>query len=198
MGKRKHLDRIERLFEKSPVVFFDSLERIVNSSAYAKLLVSHLLRQGKIKRLSKGCYTKHEDAGLAVFCFQPGYLGLQAALSHHGLWEQETIPVILTTRKVRGGIRPVLGSNVLMRRISQNSFFGQETVQEGSFYLPYSNLEKTLIDFVLFRERLSPDVLKEMKKRIDFGKLKRYLARYPPKIRERVLRLLKQEKLRKD
>ncbi len=193
MGTQKHLRQIELLFEKSPVVSFDSIERIIQSkqkSTYAKLLVLNLIRQGKIRRLTKGCYTKHNDISLAVFCFQPAYLGLQSASSLHGLWEQETIPIILTTKKTRVGIRQVLGSNVLVRRISKNYYFGQKLYPEGRFYLPYSDLEKTLIDLVVFKEKIPLDVLKKLQKRIDLKLLKLYLGRYSPEIRQRVLKLV--------
>lgn len=193
MGTQKHLRQIEQLFEKSPVVSFDSIERIIQSkqkSTYAKLLVLNLIRQGKIRRLTKGCYTKHNDISLAVFCFQPAYLGLQSASSLHGLWEQETIPIILTTKKTRVGIRQVLGSNVLVRRISKNYYFGQKLYPEGRFYLPYSDLEKTLIDLVVFKEKIPLDVLKKLQKRIDLKLLKLYLGRYSPEIRQRVLKLV--------
>ena len=183
------MNRVEKLFEKSPVVSFDSIERIVQSkgkSTYTKLLVLNLIRQGKIKRLTKGYYTKHDDASLAVFCFQPAYLGLQSALSMHGVWEQETIPIILTSKKTRVGIRQVLGSNVLVRRISSQYNCGYHLYQEGKLYLPYSDLEKTLIDMVVFRENMSSDVLKELKKKIDPKILKSYLHRYSPEIQRRV------------
>ncbi|MDO8481364.1 MAG: hypothetical protein Q7S65_06175 [Nanoarchaeota archaeon] len=194
MGKRKYLNRIEQLFEKSPVVSFDSIERIVQSkkkNSYAKVLVSNLVRQGKIKKLVKGCYTIHPDAGLAVFCFPPAYLGLQSALSLHRIWDQETVPVILTAKNVRMGMRQVLGSNVLVRKIAKKHYFGQELHHESRFYLPYSDLEKTLIDFVSFRERLSPEALKELRKKIDRKKLERYLAKYPAETGRRVRGLVK-------
>ncbi len=193
MGKRKHLDKIEALFNKSLVVSFSSLKRIVNvnrKTEYTKVLINHLTKQGKIKKITKGCYTKHNDNQLSVFCFKPAYLGLQAALSFHHLWEQETIPVIITTKKTRVGIRTALGGNILIRRISPKYFFGSEYCLDGDFYFPYSDIEKTLIDMVVFNEPLSLSVLKEIKKKIEIKKLQNYLKHYPKKIRERVLKNL--------
>ena len=60
MGKQIYLKKIETLFEKSPVVDFKSLERIIGkakTSNYAKLLVYNLLKKGKIKKIGKGIYT---------------------------------------------------------------------------------------------------------------------------------------------
>lgn len=191
MGKEKYLSEVEALFSKSPVVSYSSIYRIIASKKkvkqYAKRLVRYLISKGKIKRLTKGCYTAFDDASLAVFCFQPAYLGLQDALSFHNLWEQETVPVIVTTRKVRPGIRNILGTNVLIRRIEKKYFFGLEYLNQGSAALPYSDIEKTFMDIVHFRERLDKDVLSAFKDRIDKKTLSAYLKRYPEKIRRRAL-----------
>ncbi len=189
MGKKKYVGRIESLFEKSPVVDFKSIQRIVPKE-YAKVMVHHLLKQGKIIKLSKGIYTKHMDVSLAVFAFKPAYIGLQSALSVYNLWDQETIPVILTTTQVRTGLRSVAGANVLIRKMQQKYFFGYDYIQDGMFYLPYSDKEKTLIDFVVFKQKIQDKALLRLKKEIDVEKLKKYLKHYPQNIQEQVEKVL--------
>jgi len=193
MGKQIHLDKIEALFEKSPIVDFKSIERIIgkSKSSYGKLLVSNLSKKGKIKKIGKGFYTKHNEISLAVFSFKPAYLGLQSALSYHRLWEQETVPVIITVKKVRRGLRKLIGGNVLLRNIDKKYFFGFEYVEEGGFYLPYSDLEKTFIDMVVFNQKIDENVLKDIKKKINKSKLLNYLKKYPLNIRKRVMKRLK-------
>jgi len=195
MGKKKHLDNIKELFEKSPVVDSRSIERIIKSKEkvrqYHKQLIRNLLRQGKIKRLAKGYYTKENDPSLAVFCFKPAYLGLQDALSHHNLWEQETIPVVLTSRKIRSGIRKILDSNVLIRRIDKKYMFGYGNSQKDKYYLPYSDIEKTLIDMVHYNQKISKETLQEINKKINKQKLKNYLTKYPQKTQTKTLNTIK-------
>lgn len=195
MGVIYYQKEIQTLFQKSPVVDFDSIERIIHAKdkkvkQYAKLLIHNLLSQGKIKRLTKGYYSLSDDPSLLVFCMKPAYLGLQDALSAHNLWEQETISVIITTRNVRQGIRQVCGANVLIRRIEQNYYFGVDYIQQGDFYFPYSDIEKTLIDMVYFKQPLSSSVLRRMKKKVDKKKLRLYLSHYPKKFQLLVLDLL--------
>ncbi len=196
MGKEKYLREIEGLFRRSPVVNANSISRVVRSkkqaTQYDKQLIRNLILKGKIKRLTKGYYTVHDDPSLAVFCFSPSYLGLQDALSFHGLWEQETVPVIVTAKKVRPGIRDVLEVNVLIRRINKKYLFGIEYVRQGDFYLPVSDIEKTFIDMAYFKERMDKDLLENFRKRINMEKLKKYLQRYPEKIKIKVLKGLKQ------
>ncbi len=190
MGKEKYLKRIEALFRKSPVMDSSSIKRILSEKRdggqYHKQLINNLVMKGRIERLAKGCYTMHDDPSLAVFCFKPAYRGLQDALSIHGLWEQETIPVIITAKKVRQGIRNILGINVLIRRLSGKYLFGFEYIQEGGFYMPVSDIEKTFIDMVYFRQVMGRSLLKSFRKRINRKKLEAYLRKYPKKTRERV------------
>lgn len=183
---------IAGLFDRSPVVSFSSINRVIKDkkeTEYAKQLVRNLRKQGKIRALVKGYYTKHEDPSLAVFCFKPAYLGLQSALSAHELWDQATTPVILTATKAMPGIRKIMGMNVLVRRISKKYFFGFETKEDG-FYLPYSDVEKTLIDFAAFNEKISPETADAIRKKINKTKLKQYLKAYPENIRLKVKNIL--------
>ncbi len=192
MGKKKHKDRIEELFDKSPVVSFRSIENIIkdkrNIRQYTKQFIKNQVSAGKIKRLVKGYYTKHDNIALSVFCFKPAYFGLQDSISHNNLWEQEAIPIIITTRKVRQGIRKIFGLNVLIRRIDKKYFFGFEYKKDGDFYFPYSDIEKTLIDMVYFRQRMDKETIKNIKERINAKKIRGYLKHYPKKFKKAVLK----------
>ncbi len=195
MGKEKYLKKIETLFQKSPVVDAASISRIIRNKKkvkqYDKQLIRNLLLKNKVKRLTKGYYTLHEDPSLGVFCFKPAYLGLQDALSFHNLWEQETIPIIITTRKVRQGIRKILGSNVLIRRLDKKYFFGFEYYKQGNFYFPFSDIEKTFIDMLYFKENLSNEAIKDLTKRMNKKELISYLRLYPKKIRKKAINIIK-------
>ncbi len=195
MGKEKYQKKIEALFEKSPVVSFSSIERTVknkkNIKQYSKQLVRNLLLKDKIKRLTKGYYSIHEEPSLNVFCFQPSYLGLQDALSFHNLWEQETIPIIITSKKAKPGLRKTKIGNILIRRINKKYVFGIEYERVGEFYLPYSDIEKTFIDIIYFRINLDKEVLENIIKVVDKKKLSNYLKKYPKKFREKVRGIIK-------
>ncbi|MFH1072431.1 MAG: hypothetical protein V1743_03305 [Nanoarchaeota archaeon] len=190
MGKQKYQERIAELFAKSPVVEFASLQRIIGSAPYAKLSVSVALRQGKIKRLARGIYTIHDDISLSVYAFRPGYLGLQSALSYHRIWEQETVPVIITSRTTRLGTREIMGGNVHVHRISKKYLFGYTLYRDGQLYFPYSDVEKTIIDVVWFRQALDADAIKKAKRMMDTARLKKYLEAYPLSFRKKVQRLI--------
>lgn len=195
MGKEKYQKIIENLFKKSPVVNAKSIERIIKNKKiikqYTKQFIRNLIIKGKIKKLTKGYYTKHDDISLAVFCFKPAYLGLQDALSFHNLWEQETIPIVISARKIRPGIRKVFGSNLLVKRINKKYLFGFDYYNQGNVYLPYSDIEKTFIDMIYFREKLNKETIKNIKKRMNQKKLNLYLKSYPKVFRKKILNALK-------
>ena len=191
MGKQKYLAEVLGLFQRSPVVSYTSVSNIIKTrkarSQNTKQCIRRLVSSGKVKRLAKGYYTRYSDPSLIVFCFKPSYLGLQNSLSFHNLWEQETIPVILTASKIRQGVREVMGVNVLLRRMEKKYLFGFDYYKDGDFWLPYSDKEKTLIDMVYFKERLSKEAIKSFAKAINKNKLMQYLKHYPKRIKRAVL-----------
>ena len=196
MGKIKYIDKVREFFKINPVVSISSIKKFINKKEkdYVYLLVNNLLKKNEIKRITKSFYTIYEDTSLIVFCFKPSYLGLQDALSIHNLWEQETNPIVITTKKVRNGVRKVFGNNAILRRISPRYFFGFEYKKDGDFYFPVSDIEKTLIDLVYFRQSIDKETIKEIKKRIDRKKLNSYLIKYPKRTRTRVLKVLNNTK----
>ena len=197
MGKIKHIDKIRAFFRESPVVSINSLKRFINkkNKDYIYLVINNLLKKREINKITKGFYTTYQDPFLTVFCFKPAYLGLQNALSIHDLWEQETNPVIITVKKVRQGVRKIFGNNIIIRRIDKKYFFGFDYCKDGDFYFPYSDIEKTFIDMIYFRQRIDEEVLKNIKKEIDKKKLEIYLKKYPEKFRRRVESILKDAKI---
>ncbi|MDP2947431.1 MAG: hypothetical protein Q8N88_04915 [Nanoarchaeota archaeon] len=198
MGKEKHKKKVEELFSKSPVVNLDSIKRIIKDNKdteYQKQLIRNLKLHGKIRRLAKGYYTIHENPELNVFCFQPAYLGLQDAFSVNNLWEQETIPIIITSKKIRIGIRRTELGNILIRRINRKYIFGYEYKKIGDFYFPYSDVEKTFIDMLYFRQKIDSKVIKETKKLINKKKFSDYLKKYPSRFQKRVLKKINDENI---
>jgi len=185
----KYVDRVREHVRRTPVAKIGSILALVPDREYGHVIVNHLLKRGEMRRITRGYYTVHDEPSLLVYCMRPAYLGLQDAMSFHGLWEQETNPVVITTRKVRPGVREVLGQNVWVRRISPRHFFGFEYLTSGDFLLPVSDPEKTLIDMVYFRE-MRKDLTKRFRGKIDRRKLEGYLRRYGRDFRGRVVEAL--------
>ncbi|MFZ3077608.1 MAG: type IV toxin-antitoxin system AbiEi family antitoxin [Candidatus Aenigmatarchaeota archaeon] len=191
--KEKHIKKVRDFFRNTPVADLKSVKMMVGGRDYAHQIINNLLKKGEIKRITKGYYSIHDDPVLAAYCFKPCYIGLEEAMSFHGIWEQETSVILVTTKKVRTGMRKVFGANVLIRNISPKYFFGFDYSRYGDFVFPISDVEKTFIDMIYFREigkGFDKNVLKEFRKRIDRKKLNSYLKKYPEKTRRKILDIL--------
>jgi predicted transcriptional regulator of viral defense system len=191
MGKIIHINKIREFIKSVPVFRVRDIELLVGNRNYAHLILHKLTKKGEIKRVVKGWYSLHDDPIVSVFCFKPAYVGLQEALSLHNLWEQETNVVVITTKKVRVGIREILGNNVILRTIEPKYFFGFDLIKYENFFVPVSDIEKTLIDFVYFKESLTRETLREIIKRMNKQKLIEYLKKYPARFSEKVRKIVK-------
>jgi len=164
------------------------------SSEYLQKLIHNLLRKKEIIRITKGKYTFVKDIMVSGFSYSPFYYGLQEALSFRNLWEQETNPVIITVKKVRSGLKSSFdGGNIVFHRINRKYFFGFDFIDYYNIQIPVSDIEKTLIDFIYYKEEssLSKEVIREIKKKINKNKLKIYLKEYPGYLQKKVFSLLK-------
>ncbi len=160
------------------------------SPNYLYFLIHYLLKKGKINRITKGFYSFSDDAIVCGFAFSPFYYGLHQALSIHGFWGQATNPVIVTSRKVRSGLREIMGANVVVKKVNPSMLFGFEQVQHYGFWLPVSVPEKTLVDFVYFRQKIPLESKEKLFKKIDRKKLETYLKKSPKWVQKRVKNLL--------
>lgn len=184
--------KVKTEFGKRSTFTISDLRRVLGkdvSEGYTHLLIHNLLASGEMKRITKGVYTFRDELELVGFGFTPFYYGLQEALSLRNMWEQETVPIVLTTRKIRTGLRKFSGNNYLVRCIRRNMFFGFEMIKYHDFWIPVSDPEKTLIDFIYFKEPIQKEVLAELKIRKDV--LEQYLKRCPTWVKTRVKSRLK-------
>jgi len=189
----KYINAVREHFAFRPVFRIQDVKVLLNkqgpSDAYIYLLVHNLAKCGEIKRLTRGIYTFRKEAEVTGFAFSPFYYGLQDALSFRKLWEQETNSIVITPRRVRSGQRTIGGARTIVRRIDRRMFFGFDTIRFHDLYLPVSDVEKTLIDFLYFREPLRKDVLETMRGQIRKDVLKSYLKRTPECVKEALKKL---------
>jgi predicted transcriptional regulator of viral defense system len=157
---------------------------------YVKLLLHTLVKNKKIQSIGKGYYTMQDDAIVAGFAFQPFYYGLHYALTHYHLWTQATNPIIITTKNVRLGVREMMETNFVLRHISRKLFFGFETIQHYAYWIPVSTLEKTLIDFVYFRQKIPEEARQNLLQKVDTKKLNVLLKKSPKWVKKRIMKIM--------
>lgn len=190
----KYLEGFEAHFGKRSVFSLRDcgvfLKQSGISRAYLRQLVHYLLKKKRLKRIARGFYTFGNDPIVSGFAFSPFYYGLQEALSLHDLWQQETNPVIITIRKVRPGLRKILGGNVLVRRIDKKMFFGFEMREHFGVWIPVSTIEKTVVDFAYFNEKIPDSALHEIKQRLDRRRLGEFLRKSNARLGKRIKKMV--------
>ncbi|MCR4335219.1 MAG: hypothetical protein NUV57_01635 [archaeon] len=157
---------------------------------YYSLFIANEIKKEKIFRLKNGVYSTNQNLDESEKAFFPSYHGLQEALTIHGFWGQETVPVIITPRKIRNGERKIFNSKILARRIGRKMFFGYETKKYHGAWITVSDPEKTLIDFAYYNEPIGKETLEEMKAIIDKKKLEKYLKQTNKRTKTKTEKLL--------
>ena len=183
-----NVQTLRKELEKQPIFTMKDIKLILPKSnyGYIRLLIHNMRKKNEIFRISRGAYTFHEEMIVVGFAYSPFYYGLQQALSIHGLWEQEVNPVVITPKMIRNGNRKFSDNNYFLRRISRKMFFGFEAMNYSGFWVPVSDVEKTLIDMVYYRQHISKGLKEEFNLRVDKKKLQAHLKRVPKKYWKRI------------
>ena len=73
--------------------------------------------------------------------------------------------------------------------MSRELFFGYTYVKYFDFYIPVSDLEKTLIDFVYYNEKIPPELFNELRANANKKILKIYISRITEnRVRNKILK----------
>jgi predicted transcriptional regulator of viral defense system len=191
----KYVKQFLSTFQNKYVFSANDVQRFLSfrhaNGDYYKIFLSNLLKKDKINRIRYGYYSVYNDIMLTGFTYYPFYYGLENALSILKLWDQETNPVIITPLHVRTGLMQFNGRNYIVRKIARELFFGYTYVKYYDFYIPVSDREKTLIDFVYYNEKIPPELFNELKANADKKILKTYISKISEnKVRKKILNSL--------
>lgn len=174
----KYEKEFKAYFSKVQIFTFRDAKRFLKkmgaSDSYIKLFMHIQTRRHQLLRVSKGCYTFMKNDAIVGFAFSPFYYGMEHALTIHRLWDQTTNPVIITTKKARPGVRTAIGIPVIVRRISKHMFFGVVYLEYGGIFVPVSDVEKTLMDFIHFKVGIGEEYMLRMLDNCDVPKLRKY------------------------
>ncbi len=163
------------VFSANDVKRFFSFRKANND--YYKIFLYKLMKEDKINKIRYGYYSFYNDIMLTGFSYYPFYYGLENALSILKLWEQETNPVIITPLHVRTGLMQFNNRNYIVRKISREMFFGYTYVKYFDFYIPVSDIEKTLIDLIYYNEKIPSELFNELKYKANKNVLKMYISK---------------------
>ena len=194
VGLVKYEKEFRGHFAKEPMFTFGDTRRFLGSlgasEAYAKLFIHNQIKRHGLLRIGKGRYTFRNDEAVVGFGFRPFYYGMEYALTLRRLWTQMANPVVITATKAVPGTRQSMGRTILVRRISRSMFFGIEYIRYGDVFIPVSDVEKTLIDFIYYRVAPGEGVLGELVAEVDPKKMGAYKKRCGKRVRAALSKLL--------
>ena len=193
----RYIEAVRQRFDTSgfPVFSIEDVRLLLKgkriSNDYLYLLLHNLVHNHEIKRITKGVYTFHSDAVVVGFAFAPFYYGLENALAIRNLSEQGTNYTIMTSRNVRTGVRNFEGRNYRIQKIKKEHMFGYELVKYGNFWIPVSDVEKTVIDMLYFNDYIREELWQAVLKILNTSRLRKYLKVYDQGFRKKVLEAIK-------
>jgi len=130
-----------------PVIHFNEIVRRVKSNEYAKLFIHRMIKQGKIKRVTKGIYTTSNDIfTIASNIHYPGYISFLSASYRFGF--TETIPrliSVVTSKKHKS----IEFSGYTIEFISMKSPWGYHKEGKGTDVSFVADVEKLMLDAFL-------------------------------------------------
>ena len=174
----KYVSEFRKYFAKEKTFSFNDalmlLRHLGSSDAYAKLFVHQMIKKGEVKRVGKGIYTFSNDDAIVGFAFSPFYYGLEHALTIRKLWTQVSDPVIITKAGAKPGVRQAMGRRIIVHRIASGAFFGYEYLKYSGIFVPVSNLEKTLVDFVYYGIGIGNGEIRKLVRQADRKRLISY------------------------
>ncbi len=175
-------------------------------SGFHKQRLSEWQKKGYIKKVTKGYYIFSDleinESALFIVAnkiFDPSYISLEMALSHHGLIPESVYGVTsVTSRKSYKLISPV--GQFSYRQIKPELMFGYQLVNYKNHNFKIAEIEKAILDYFHinsklkiegeFEElRINRDIFRE---KVDMKKLMSYLVQFNNKaLEKRVNRFIK-------
>ena len=143
---------------------------------YAKKLLHLLAKNGEIKQIERGKYTRLDDpVAVAPHITSPSYISLWTALSIHKLTTQVpfSVEVITSRRRFKNKIE-FLNTPIIFHKVDPKMMFGYEhIIWKENARIPVARPEKAVID-ALFTGMIPKEDLAEIIKDLDKPLLKKY------------------------
>ena len=95
---------------------------------------------------------------------------------------------------MRTGVRQFESRNYIVRHIKRAMFFGYSLLLYDQFYIPVSDIEKTLIDLVYFGIRVPDEVISIMIRKLDRQIFNTYLTELPKYLSNRIRKVVRKKK----
>lgn len=193
----KQSELLENLIVKyGQIVTFSQIFQEAESSwdyKQTKNLVTKLVKNGWLVRIKRGLYAISDLSSRGFLSQSPyvvanllvpdSYVSFEAALQHHGMFDQLTGKTISVSLKEYKSVQ-LAGMEYSFVKTKPEYYFGWQEVPVGSQTARIATPEKALIDMVNFHKNqyaldLVIEKLLDYKTELDLTRLTDYLSRFP-------------------
>lgn len=197
----RYLELKEKL-EEFKVFSLNDIRKI-EPSFYGRRL-NEWQKKGYIKKVIRGFYIFSEleinEPTLFVIAnrvYEPSYISLEMALSFYGLIPEGVYSITSVGTKKTSDFRTGI-ANFSYKKIKPSLFFGYTLIEDGSHIYKMAELEKAILDYLYYNPRIKTRDdfsgvrlnKQELKKRLDFGKLRFYLDQFDNNLLEKRVAIL--------
>lgn len=141
--------------------------------------LSRWTKKEYIHRIRKGWYSTYqiENKFLIQATYPNTYIGLNSAIEYHGQTTQRYNTLDIITKEAKT-TQQVLTYTIAFHTSKHHFGYEKETIGTQEIFI--SNIEKTMIDLILFSHKIplqkATTFIKKVKEKIDKERLKNYLA----------------------
>jgi predicted transcriptional regulator of viral defense system len=152
--------------EYGVVVTFKQIYRVLKGKILTqsiKNLVNKLMRNGWLVRIKKGTYAiaTLESRGfasiptfkIAQILLKDSYVSFEAALQHHGMFDQQLKTVVSVARK-RYPLKEIQGVRYKFILTKKRQFYGWQEERVENYVVRVATAEKALLDMLCFQRNL--------------------------------------------
>ena len=169
---------IKELF-KFPVIRFNDIAKRTKSREYAWILAHRLVKEGKLKRITKGVYSTSDDLfSVASNIYYPSYISFLTASYLYGFTETIPIRVYIVTSKLHKAIE-FMGYTIEF--IPLSSVWGYHKEEKEKHIMFIADIEKLMIDAFLRPDKMGNFIEIEnvfrMAEKVDENKIIEYLKK---------------------
>lgn len=189
--------------------FFGSDLRLRNFKIYPYQF-SNWIKSERLSRIKRGLYyfteRKQEikPEGVAFLIYEPSYISLESVLSYYNFIPEKVFAITSVTTKQTRKFSNDFG-NFIYRKISPKLFFGYNIIQSKNGKYLFADPEKALLDYLYLNSGQINNLddvkeirlnYQEIKDKINWQKINRYLKVFNVKKLGKIIKLLKRSPIR--
>jgi len=167
-----------KLLNQEKIVFsLNELARIIGKSKnIAGVYANRMCKKKLLYKIEKNKFSVSEDVFvISSQLIFPSYLGLTTSLYFQDFMPQIIDKIYVITSKQKKKIK-VFGTDIIFIKIKPKLLFGYKKIKKTDSFIFISDLEKTIIDCLLYPRYCRLNILLDLLKKADINNLKYYLS----------------------